>query len=414
MVKSSLRRITESVAKKQKLPVEDIEKFITALFEVTDEGLHADKQVKIKGLGTFKITTVKPRESVNVNTGERVLINSHDKVTFTPDASMKELVNKPFAQFKTVVVNDGVDIAKLETTEQLEEEKERDSSPEPEKTEEVQESVESEAQQPATTVVDEAAPETKDVEIPHEAERLEPAVNAEEAKQEEAEPVAVPTPREVKAEPLIQEEPVETRPKKPMEPAVNAEEAKQEEAEPVAVPTPREVKTKPVIQEKPVEAQPKRPISPAENAPLRRQKRHYWLAISLVVAFILGIAIFSYNSFQTTTEQPKVAMKPAPKSNTKTSTRKTKAPQPPKEADDPYAVKPMAEYMKDPRIKYGAYDIVGIDKIVTLREGQTLQSVCNSTLGSYMICYFEAVNPDKNLKAGDKVRIPKVKIRKRN
>ena len=414
MVKSSLRRITESVAKKQKLPVEDIEKFITALFEVTDEGLHADKQVKIKGLGTFKITTVKPRESVNVNTGERVLINSHDKVTFTPDASMKELVNKPFAQFKTVVVNDGVDIAKLETTEQLEEEKEKDNSPEPEKTEEVQESVESEAQQPATTVVDEAAPETKDVEIPHEAERLEPAVNAEEAKQEEAEPVAVPTPREVKAEPLIQEEPVETRPKKPMEPAVNAEEAKQEEAEPVAVPTPREVKTKPVIQEKPVEAQPKRPISPAENAPLRRQKRHYWLAISLVVAFILGIAIFSYNSFQTTTEQPKVAMKPAPKSNTKTSTRKTKAPQPPKEADDPYAVKPMAEYMKDPRIKYGAYDIVGIDKIVTLREGQTLQSVCNSTLGSYMICYFEAVNPDKNLKAGDKVRIPKVKIRKRN
>ncbi len=414
MVKSSLRRITESVAKKQKLPVEDIEKFITALFEVTDEGLHADKQVKIKGLGTFKITTVKPRESVNVNTGERVLINSHDKVTFTPDASMKELVNKPFAQFKTVVVNDGVDIAKLETTEQLEEEKEKDSSPEPEKTEEVQESVESEAQQPATTVVDEAAPETKDVEVPHEAERLEPAFNAEEAKQEEAEPVAVPTPREVKAEPLIQEKPVETRPKRPMEPAVNAEEAKKEEAEPVAVPTLREVKAKPVIQEKPVEAQPKRPISPAENAPLRRQKRHYWLAISLVVAFILGIAIFSYNSFQTTTEQPKVAMKPAPKSNTKTSTRKTKAPQPPKEADDPYAVKPMAEYMKDPRIKYGAYDIVGIDKIVTLREGQTLQSVCNSTLGSYMICYFEAVNPDKNPKAGDKVRIPKVKIRKRN
>ena len=414
MVKSSLRRITESVAKKQKLPVEDIEKFITALFEVTDEGLHADKQVKIKGLGTFKITTVKPRESVNVNTGERVLINSHDKVTFTPDASMKELVNKPFAQFKTVVVNDGVDIAKLETTEQLEEEKERDSSPEPEKTEEVQESVESEAQQPATTVVDEAAPETKDVEVPREAERLEPAVNAEEAKQEEAEPVAVPTPREVKAEPLIQEKPVEIRPKRPMEPAVNAEEAKKEGAEPVAVPTPREVKAKPVIQEKPVEAQPKRPISPAENAPFRRQKRHYWLAISLVVAFILGIAIFSYNSFKTTTEQPKVAMKPAPKSNTKTSTRKTKAPQPPKEADDPYAVKPMAEYMKDPRIKYGAYDIVGIDKIVTLREGQTLQSVCNSTLGSYMICYFEAVNPDKNLKAGDKVRIPKVKIRKRN
>ena len=414
MVKSSLRRITESVAKKQKLPVEDIEKFITALFEVTDEGLHADKQVKIKGLGTFKITTVKPRESVNVNTGERVLINSHDKVTFTPDASMKELVNKPFAQFKTVVVNDGVDIAKLETTEQLEEEKERDSSPEPEKTEEVQESVESEAQQPATTVVDEAAPETKDVEVPREAERLEPAVNAEEAKQEEAEPVAVPTPREVKAEPLIQEKPVEIRPKRPMEPAVNAEEAKKEGAEPVAVPTPREVKAKPVIQEKPVEAQPKRPISPAENAPFRRQKRHYWLAISLVVAFILGIAIFSYNSFKTTTEQPKVAMKPAPKANTKTSTRKTKAPQPPKEADDPYAVKPMAEYMKDPRIKYGAYDIVGIDKIVTLREGQTLQSVCNSTLGSYMICYFEAVNPDKNLKAGDKVRIPKVKIRKRN
>ena len=83
-------------------------------FDIISSELKNGNQVKIKGLGTFKVQAVKPRESVNVNTGERVLIEGHDKISFTPDTVMKELVNKPFSQFETVVINDGVDTEELE------------------------------------------------------------------------------------------------------------------------------------------------------------------------------------------------------------------------------------------------------------------------------------------------------------
>ena len=84
------------------------------MFLVVDKGLDADRLVKIKGLGTFKVTSVKPRESINVNTGARVVIEGHDKVSFTPDTSMRDLINKPFAQFETVVLKDDVDFSDIE------------------------------------------------------------------------------------------------------------------------------------------------------------------------------------------------------------------------------------------------------------------------------------------------------------
>ena len=114
MAKTALQLIADAVAKKHKITVKEAEKFVSAMFDVVNEGLKNDKLVKVKGLGTFKVQAVKPRESVNVNTGERVLIEGHDKVSFTPDASMKELVNKPFAQFETVVLNDGVDFTDID------------------------------------------------------------------------------------------------------------------------------------------------------------------------------------------------------------------------------------------------------------------------------------------------------------
>ena len=83
--------------------------FMSAIVETIQEGINNDKMVKIKGLGTFKVIDVDARESVNVNTGERLTINSHQKLTFTPDSTMKDLVNKPFSQFETVVLNDGVE-----------------------------------------------------------------------------------------------------------------------------------------------------------------------------------------------------------------------------------------------------------------------------------------------------------------
>lgn len=129
MAKVTNSELAKLVAKKNKLAVKGVENFLSTMFDVIDEGLHADRIVKVKGLGTFKITDVKQRESVNVNTGERVIIDSHSKVSFTPDAAMKELVNKPFAQFETVVVNDNVDVAVLEKVDEPAEEPVEEQEP---------------------------------------------------------------------------------------------------------------------------------------------------------------------------------------------------------------------------------------------------------------------------------------------
>lgn len=113
MAKSNIRELASAIAVKHKLSQQEAEIFVTELFEVLNHGLHNDKQVKVKGLGTFKVIEVKDRESVDVNTGERIVIEGRNKISFTPDSVMKELVNRPFAQFETVVLNDGVDFSDM-------------------------------------------------------------------------------------------------------------------------------------------------------------------------------------------------------------------------------------------------------------------------------------------------------------
>ena len=104
-----LSRLAASLARKHGISQRAAERFLTTMAEVMNDGLHYDKTLKVKGLGSFKVTSVNARESVNVNTGERILIDGREKITFTPEQSMRDFVNKPFAQFETVVVNDGVD-----------------------------------------------------------------------------------------------------------------------------------------------------------------------------------------------------------------------------------------------------------------------------------------------------------------
>ena len=108
--KVSVSDLSESLVGKYSMSQAEAEAFVSAMFDVINDGLHNDKSVKVKGLGTFKVIDVRERESVNVNTGERVVIESHGKLTFTPDPIMRDLVNKPFAQFETVALNDGVDL----------------------------------------------------------------------------------------------------------------------------------------------------------------------------------------------------------------------------------------------------------------------------------------------------------------
>ena len=113
MDRISIQEVATILVEKSGLKKRDAERFALTMFDIVKEGLMNDKLVKVKGLGTFKIIDVDARESVDVNTGERVLIEGHDKITFTPDTVMKELVNKPFSQFDTVVLNEGVEFEDL-------------------------------------------------------------------------------------------------------------------------------------------------------------------------------------------------------------------------------------------------------------------------------------------------------------
>ena len=121
MGKIFMAELADMLAQKAGISKRDAQQFLTDFVETIQDGVNSEKLVKIKGLGTFKVIDVDARESVNVNTGERVTIDSHQKLTFTPDALMKELVNKPFSHFETVVLNDGVDFPDDESTESTEE-----------------------------------------------------------------------------------------------------------------------------------------------------------------------------------------------------------------------------------------------------------------------------------------------------
>ena len=133
---AKIQDLAKYLSKKHKIQQKEAERFLTALVDVLNEGLHYEKLVKVKGLGTFKVIEVKNRESVDVNTGERILIEGRPKITFTPDAVMKDLVNKPFAQFETVVLNEGV------TFDNLSEEPEVELTEEPEPQPEIEQLME--------------------------------------------------------------------------------------------------------------------------------------------------------------------------------------------------------------------------------------------------------------------------------
>ena len=170
---AKIQDLAKYLSKKHKIQQKEAERFLTALVDVLNEGLHYEKLVKVKGLGTFKVIEVKNRESVDVNTGERILIEGRPKITFTPDAVMKDLVNKPFAQFETVVLNEGVTFDNLpeepevELTEEpepqpeIEQLMEEKPAPEPEVEEEQPEIVEEQPEEiivPEETVTETVVP----------------------------------------------------------------------------------------------------------------------------------------------------------------------------------------------------------------------------------------------------------------
>lgn len=535
MSKSSLSVLAKAVASKRGLTQAEAERFIATMFEVAGDGIQEDKLLKMKWLGTFKITSVKDRESVDVNTGERILIEGRDKISFTPDNILKEIINKPFAQFETVVVNDGIDFSdideKFANMEREEEELQLQKEQECHDEEVVQE--EQNAEQPQKEELSQEEEQPREEEHSQEVELnenlsqeakksqeslLDAELQSQEGGQKDELSQEVNTPiseetvalsSELKNAEISEDDISETsednisqtsddtiskteengipeevgmlishlkKNESEAEEIERVEEAKvKEEAEvPKAAEvhfekTPEEAKV--VVSQSNVEnkKQPEYDETLDEDEAYASDHHHlvipkYVVALVSVVfvALLGGLCWFAfiYGKMQARQEQMEMQLKaikpqpqPKPKptvvapvdtaksvasSDDKTDAEnalangaqanneqtdhaqlamKKKAKQDSiRMAQANNAVK-MAEkasvYLNDPRIRTGAYRIVGVEKTVTAKSGQTLAGLSKLYLGPGMECYMQAINGCSEIKPGQKVKIPKLELKRK-
>lgn len=468
MAKTALQLIADTVAKKHKITVKEAEKFVSAMFDVMNEGLKTDKLVKVKGLGTFKVQAVKPRESVNVNTGERVLIEGHGKVSFTPDATMKELVNKPFAQFETVVLNDGVDFTDIDS--KYENEATLENADEPTVSannvampdtkvvslneEETTDSTNETANGAQETTIEQYTSTVKDsVETVSEPEKdheivvakqevaieteAEPIKNTSETTEEEPIPLVETQPENIAEEPTVTAEmPVATEQK--LEDA-NQTQPENIAEEPIATPeTPvateqklesaNQTQAENIVKE-PI-ATPETPVATEQKQEetAEKPKKINWLMWSAIGFFVIAIMYFFGYKFgkDAALRDNAVAVSAQPKSkptakakqtkqysSAKVAQTTTKQIQPtPKQVQSPIDdTEKFKQLSNDKRIRYGAYDIIGIEKVVVLKKGQTMQSYSRKALGPDMVAYFQVLNNATTMAAGDTMKVPKVELR---
>ena len=438
MGKVSVAWIAEAIAGKHGLSQKDAEQFVATFFDLINEALHEEKMVKVKGLGTFKVIDVRERESINVNTGERVVIESHGKISFTPDPIMRDLVNKPFAQFETVMLNDDVDIEELNAV-SVDEEPLTIVDEQPQEVEE----------EPNVAA---AGPEVVDEQ---------PLMN-EDLPQEET----VPQPQEVE-EPIVdvvgqtvEEEPeqvVDEEPEQVVEEElpVEAEEQPQQAMETEAALMP--VEASPVDDE----PQPEEESSPVEEEPLAAQdeddeeeekpssffERHETLlltlshlfvaAIALAIGYIIGMQHFDMDRpvvqetvVDSTARVSKTVVKPAAKDSVK-DTVKEKAQQvkedkhllkeedvvnvPAAATHDQSATANDSKQLAtaNAMVKTGAYRIVGTAKTITVKKGDTMERLSRLYLGEGMSCYIQLHNGVAEVSEGMRLKIPKLELKKR-
>lgn len=393
MAKTALQLIADAVAKKHKITVKEAERFVSSMFDVMNEGLKTDKLVKVKGLGTFKVQAVKPRESVNVNTGERVLIEGHDKVSFTPDTTMKELVNKPFALFETVVLNDGVDFADLDSKPDDEEKKEKaDETAVSDSETVVSDEEKKETKEAITTEISDEKPSEKmpqlSVEVP---------MTAIEPKEEVAEE------REEGQKEIVEEKGIFME--------VEAE-AVEKQSETV------KVQSETVLEKQPetVSEMPKAAASSAEKT----KKINWMLWVYIAVGIVAVMYFFGYKfGKDAALRDNKEVVRAQTKDSLAVKTKKA-AKKPTVKIEKPVAkvAQPVVDeadkfrqLSSDRRIRYGAYDIIGIEKTVVLKRGQTMQSYSRRALGPDMVAYFQVLNNATTMSAGDTMKVPKVELR---
>lgn len=517
MSKISLNDLAQRLAEKSGISLQDAELFIRKMFDVANEGLQSDKLVKMKWLGTFKVMAVKDRESVDVNTGERIIIEGRDKISFTPDNILKEIVNKPFAQFETVVVNDGVDFDEID---RKFENADEDGSVFDSTLECVPDSDNSsldsfvEQDSPVTSGVIDFLDEENDAPVSDEmiviGEEL-PRENA--AEPEEKKPVESES-----ATSELETKESEVPAQSEVESVVSDEENESTltEETPIAEKVPSDGEN--TITEIPIVEE----ASSDEETPSSDEvtdKRHVVLPRSLVVAasvvflaMIVGFGWFAFNYGKMAAQRDHLALqldnyqqiatetkKKAPTKSASTqeeilrkkaiedSVRMAQASEAVKKAEnaeqnmdaavdkqsidvksaeakknlevkkladaknladakrqvdakklaetkkqqetkklaeakkkeearkqtEKHAAQASSKYDQDARVRTGAYRIIGVSEVVTAREGQTIKSLSQKYLGPGMECYVEALNGNSLLKPGQKVKIPKLELKKK-
>lgn len=441
MSKFSLNTLGKLLADKSGLSQVEAELFIRKMFDVCNQGLDADKQVKIKWLGTFKVQATKDRESINVNTGERFTIEGRDKLTFTPDNILKEIVNKPFAQFETVVVNDGVDFDEID--EKFGEEQTED------------------APEQVIDFLDEEKTATPNPEVV--------VIESEKEKEDEqAKQIAI---EQAKLERLKQAQLEQERIQKEKQ---EQERLEQERLEQEKLELAQQQQALKAVVEPAVPASDESEEGEEEEEEESSNSHHIviprYLVVAvclIVVALIGGMGWFAFNYGQMTAQRDHLAMQlnqyhqaPAKKvpakpaaaplsqeqklrqkamedsirmaktaeavklaensdeesanaEKAKQAEAKAKAEAKDKAEEKAASKIASSQYDKDARVRTGAYRIIGVAQTVTVGAGQTLEQISTRYLGSGMECYVEALNGTSTVKAGQKIKIPKLELKKK-
>lgn len=475
MSKNSLNGLADKLAEKSGLSQIEAELFIRKMFDVCHQGLAADKIVKMRWLGTFKVTSVKERESVDVNTGERIVIEGRDKISFTPDNILKEIVNKPFAQFETVIVNDGVDFESIDKKyeDSLEDEEQEETLEKPKPIIEVVEPTE-------TPLPDVVSEETTQAEAVSSSEPTTSGVidflDVPENPSEDSSVVVVGEDSTIEPQTTVSQEVPTEEISSSVSDDIQADSREENSNAVIEAETDAEIGA-----DAKIEAETDAEIEADDEVEIRR--RHFIIPkyVVIIASFTLllligGLGWFAFNYGQMAAQRDhlelqlaqyktdkNVVAKPA---NVKSqeqllqekarqdSLRMAKANDAIKAAERADSLKSAAvdkeisvknlkageksaelkkksatdkkqdkaaehakvvsdKYDSDPRVRTGAYRIVGVDQVVTVGEHQTMATLSKRYLGPGMECYIEALNGISTIKSGQKVKIPKLELKKK-